>query len=77
MDAIARTGMRGIGWTDSKVSGACRRHELNDNGERLLLHAPDSKLAVLNMYNANLFVVYHTRFGVLTEERLSTRLTTY
>ena len=31
MDANARTGMRGIGWTDSKVSGAYGRDELNDN----------------------------------------------
>ena len=33
MDANARTGMRGIGWTDSKVLGAYGRDELNDNGE--------------------------------------------
>ena len=40
MDANAGTGMRGIGWTDSKVLGAYGRDELNDNGERLLTHAP-------------------------------------
>ena len=34
MDANARTGMRGIGWTDSKVFGAYGRDELNDNGGR-------------------------------------------
>ena len=33
MNANARTGMRGIGWTDSKVLGAYGRDELNDNGE--------------------------------------------
>ena len=44
MDANARTGMRGIGWTDSKVLGAYGRNELNDNGERLLIHATDNKL---------------------------------
>ena len=52
MDANARTGMRGIGWTDSKVLGAYGRDELNDNGERLLIHATDNKLALLNTYNA-------------------------
>ena len=50
MDANARTGMRGIGWTDSKVLGAYGRDELNDNGERLLIHATDNKLALLNTY---------------------------
>ena len=52
MDANARTGMRGIGWTDSKVLGAYRRDELNDDGERLLIHATDNKLALLNTYYA-------------------------
>ena len=52
MDANARTGMRGIGWTDSKVLGAYGRDELTDNGERLLVHATDDKLALLNTYYA-------------------------
>ena len=52
MDANARTGMRGIEWTDSKVLGAHGRDELNDNGERLLTHATDNKLALLNTYYA-------------------------
>ena len=30
MDANARTGVRGIGWTDSKILGAYGRDELND-----------------------------------------------
>ena len=51
-DANARTGMRGIGWTDSKVLGAYGRDELNDNGERLLIHATDNKLTLLNTYYA-------------------------
>ena len=38
MDANARIGMQGIGWTNRKVMGAYRRDELNDNGKRLLLH---------------------------------------
>ena len=52
MDANARTGLRGIGWTDSKVLGAYGRDELNDNGERLLTHATDNKLALLKTYYA-------------------------
>ena len=48
MDANVRTSMRGIQWTDSKVLGAYGRDELNDNGERLLTHAIDTKLALLN-----------------------------
>ena len=48
MGANARTGTRGIGWTDSKVLGAYGRDELNDNGERLLIHGTDNKLALLN-----------------------------
>ena len=50
MDANARTGIRGIGWTGRKVMGAYGRDELNDNGERLLLHAADNKLALLDTY---------------------------
>ena len=46
MDANARTGIRGIGWTDSKVLGAYGRDELNDNGVRLLIHATDNKVAL-------------------------------
>ena len=52
IDVNARTGMRGIGWTDSKVLGAYGRDELNDNGELLLAHATDNKLALLNTYYA-------------------------
>ena len=52
MDANARTGVRGIEWTDSKVLGAYGRDELNDNGERLLIHATDYKLPLLNTYYA-------------------------
>ena len=55
MDANASTGMRGTGWTDSKVLGAYGRDELDENGERLLIHATDYKLALLNTYL--LFVV--------------------
>ena len=49
MDANARTGMKGMGWTDSKVLGACGREKLN-NGERLLIHVTDNKLALLETY---------------------------
>ena len=52
MDANARTGMGGIGWTESKVLGAYGRSELNDNGEQLLIHATDNKLALLNTHYA-------------------------
>ena len=52
MDANARTGMRGIGWTDNKVLGAYGRDDLNDNGERLLTTATDNKLALLSTYYA-------------------------
>ena len=52
MDANARTGMRGIGWIDSEVMGAYGRDKLNDNGDRLLTHATDNKLALLNTYYA-------------------------
>ena len=52
IDANSRTGMRGIEWTDSKVLGAYRRDELNDNGGRLLTYATDNKLALLNTYYA-------------------------
>ena len=47
MDKNSRTGMRGIGWTDSKVLRAYGRDELNDNGERISIHATDNKLALL------------------------------
>ena len=50
MDANARTGKRGIGWTDSRFLGAYGRDELNDNGERVLIHATDNKLTLLNTY---------------------------
>ena len=52
MDANARTGMRRNGWTNNKVLGAYGRDELNDNRERLLTHAIDTKLALLNTYYA-------------------------
>ena len=35
-----------------QVLGAFGRDELNDNGERLLIHATDNKLALLNTYYA-------------------------
>ena len=77
MDANAPTGMRGIGWTDSKVLGAYGRDELNDNGERLLIHATDNKLGLLKTYYATpARGIYGTRYGALTEERTSTGLTT-
>ena len=52
MDANARTGMRGIEWTDSKVLGAYGRDELNDNAKRLLTHATDNKFVLFNTYYA-------------------------
>ena len=52
MDKNARTGMRGTGWTDSKVLGAYGRDERSDSGERLLIYATDNKLALLNKYYA-------------------------
>ena len=70
MGANARTGMRGIGWADSKVMGAYGRDELNENGEQLLIHTKDNKLALLNTY-------YRRLSRGLTKERPSTGLTTY
>ena len=72
-------GMRGIEWTDSEVLGAYGRDELNDNGERLLIHAIDNKVALLNTYYAmpHLLVIHRTRFRVVTEKRPSTGLTAY
>ena len=52
MDANVGTGLRVIGWTYSKVLGAYGRDELNDNGERLLIHATDNKLTLFNTYYA-------------------------
>ena len=52
IDANARAGMRGIEWTDSKVLCAYDRDELNDNRKRLLTHATDNKLALLNTFYA-------------------------
>ena len=52
MDTNARTGKRQSGCADSKVLGAYGRDELNDNGERPLLHAADNKLALLNTFVA-------------------------
>ena len=78
MGPNARTGMSGIGWTDSKVLDAYGRNELNDNEERLLIHATDTKLALLSTRTMlRLLVVCRTRFRVLTEERPSTGLATY
>ena len=37
----------GCEWTDNKVLGAYGRDELNHNGERLLTHAIDNKLALI------------------------------
>ena len=53
---LVHTGVRGIGWTDRKVLGAYWRDELDGNGERLMLHATDNKLALLNTY-----YLYQTR----------------
>ena len=39
-------------WTDSNASGAYGRDALNDNGERLMAHATENTLALLNMYYA-------------------------
>ena len=52
MDANARTGMKGIGWTDSTVLGVYKRDKLKDNEDRLLIHATDNKLALVNTYCA-------------------------
>ena len=48
MNANARTDMRAIEWTYSKVLGAYGGDELNHNGERPLIQATDNKLALLN-----------------------------
>ena len=53
MDANARSGKRGggkLGSEDCKVLGACGRHTLNDNGERLLSFSADHGLALLNTF---------------------------
>ena len=60
MDANARTGMRVIEWTDSKVMGAYGRDELYGNGERLLIHATRNKLALFNTTMLHSLVVYRT-----------------
>ena len=52
MDANARTGKRESACASSKEMGAYGRDELNNNGERLLLHAADNKLALLNTFFA-------------------------
>ena len=52
MDANAKTGERQSGCADSKVPGTYGRDELNDNGERLLLHAANNKLALFNRFCA-------------------------
>ena len=76
MDGNARKVMRAIGWTEIRFFVAHGRDELNDNGERLLIHA--NKLALLNAYYAlHLLVVYRTRFSVFTQERPGTGLATY
>ena len=54
MGANARTYKRQSRRTDSKVMGAYGRDELNDNGERLLFHTTDNKLALLNTFFATL-----------------------
>lgn len=46
MDANVRTGKRENGCADGKGRGAYGRDELDDNGERLLFHATDDKLAL-------------------------------
>ena len=52
MDANARTGKRQSECADSKVLGKYGRDELNDNGERLLLHAAGNKLVLLKTFFA-------------------------
>ena len=52
IDANARTGKRQCGCADSQVLGACGRDILYDNGEELLLHAADNKIAILNKFCA-------------------------
>ena len=52
MDINSCTGMRRIGWTGSKVLGACGRDELKDKGERLLIHATDKQFAHFKTYYA-------------------------
>ena len=75
MDANVPTGMRGIGRADRKVMSAYGHHELNDQKERLLLHATDSPSSTRIVPHP--LVIYRTRFRALTEERPSTGLTTY
>ena len=77
IDANARTGLRAIGWTDSKVLGAYGRDELDDNGERLIIQLITNSPSSTRTMLLHLLVVYRTRFRVLTEERTSTGLTTY
>ena len=78
MDANARAGMRRIRWTDSKVLGAYGLDgldELNDNGGRLLIHATDKKLVLLNPYYATPRGISYT-FQSPNGGRSSTGLTT-
>ena len=74
MDANSRTGMRGIRLTDSKVLGAYGRDELNDNGERPLIHATDHKLALLNSYYATPARGISYRFQSLNRGKTQYRL---
>ena len=53
MNVNARTGWRGggkLGSEECKVLGAYGRHNLNDNGERLLLFSANHELALLNTF---------------------------
>ena len=68
-----------VGWTDHKVMGAYGRDELNENGERLLLHATDNKLALQHLLCHTMshpLTVYRTHFKAQTEKRPRTGLIT-
>lgn len=52
MGTNARTDMLGIGWTDRKVLDEYWCNQLNDSGERLLLHAEDDIPTLLNIFYA-------------------------
>ena len=68
MDANARTGekIEGERTEDDGVLGAYGRHELNNNGKRLLNFATDNKLAVTNtFFSTRKGAISHTYNGVI------------
>ena len=68
MDANARTGekIEGERTEDDGELGACGRHELNNNGKRLLNFAADNKLAVTNtFFSTRKGGISHTYNGVI------------